>query len=213
MTRRASGSLYLPVLKASVVVAVSVATLIGLVAGLAGDSIAAPIHTLKPYQARGTAESEAFDYQMTRGLDSNKVRSCRRSAPRRIVCAATVVGETGTAIRTCKLQIAVRAVYRVYAWDEVATVVSHRCLDQAKPLLTYAAALAAIQAEGDRFAGQRTTVTYMHRRDDLTFSGTASWQRPATSPNEFFPNEKCSVELVATLGATLTVAIDGFHCF
>jgi hypothetical protein len=117
-------------------------------------------------------------------------------------------------LQTCQLSVQVRSVYRTFYWDAVAAVTHHRCRSAAKPWLAYPAALAAIQAEADRFAGQATAITYLDRRDDVTFEGRARWQRPALHPSEFFPTESCSVELVATLADRLiSVATDGFACY
>ena len=59
-----------------------------------------------------------------------------------------------------------------------------------------------------------TTITYLNRDDDVTFRGTAEWERPRVPPNEFLPTEKCSVRLVATLAANgIAVSNDGFLCY
>ena len=181
---------------------------------VSGSAHAASAHKLKMYEARSAAESAAFDFQLDHDLGSSDVGRCQRKTLKRVICAATVSGETSTSNRTCALRIAVRAVKRTYLWDQVAAIIDRSCQDEAKSLLTYPVALAAIQAEADRFAGQHTTISYMDRRDDLTFSGRAEWERPRMPPNKYLPTESCSVSLVATLaGAVTTVTTDGFSCY
>lgn len=176
---------------------------------------AAPPHKLRNFEARSAAESTAFEFQMRRDLDSSTVGRCKRKSLRRFACSASVTGETSRSLTTCRLQIKVRAVYDSYYWTERASVVGRRCSNEEKPFLTYEAALRAIQAEADRFAGQPTQVTYMSRRDDVTFSGRAEWFRPRVPPNEFLPaTENCSVNLVAAFTAGSTaVTNDGFSCY
>ncbi len=189
--------------------------LIGLfVVVLSAAAAAAPPHKLRGFEARSAAESAAFDFQMRRDLDSSTVGRCKRKSLRRFVCSASVTGEKSRSLTTCRLQIKVRAVYDSFYWTEQASVVKRRCTSEAKPFLTYEIALRAIQAEADRFAGQSTRVTYLSRRDDVTFAGTAEWSRPRVPSNEFLPTENCSVNLVATLtsGAT-AVTNDGFSCY
>ncbi len=103
--------------------------------------------------------------------------------------------------------------YRSFYWDEAAGIVSRHCEDEAKPLLTYSAARVAFQGEADRFAGQATTITYMFRQDDITFSARAERSRPRVPPSEYLPTEDCSVSLVATLTDSITVTTDAFDCF
>lgn len=184
-----------------------------LLALLAASASAAPTHTLKTFEARSEADSAAFDFELRRNLDSSSVGRCQRTAPRRVICAATVRGESDRATTTCKLRISVRAVFRAYYWDTVAAVAQQRCRSEEKPLLSYSDARAAIQADADRFAGRATTLTYISRRDDQTFAGTAQWERPRVPPNEFIPTEICSVELVARLDQTISVTTEGFRCF
>lgn len=130
-----------------------------------------------------------------------------------MLCLATVTGETTRTGTTCRLQIKVRAVYPGY-WTERASVVWRRCQSETKPYLTYPDALAAVQAEADRFAEMPTLITYMSRRDDLTFAATARWERPRVPPSEVFPTDDCSLDLVATLSSgSVSVANDGFLCF
>lgn len=191
--------------------------LVGVVLGmlvLPAAAGAMPTHSLKMFEARAAAESAAFDFQIRRSLDSSSVGRCARKSLSRILCAATVTGESETKTRTCRLRIRVRAVYRTYYWDEVAAVIQRHCQSEAKPFLSYHAAFAAIQAEADRFAGRATTITHLSRDDEVTFNGTAEWERPRMPPSEFLPTEKCSVRLVATLVASgLSVSNDGFLCY
>jgi hypothetical protein len=190
------------------------------------SATAAPADKLKSFQARSAAESAAFDFYIRRKLDNAKVGRCKRQSRRRIVCDARASGETKRLLKTCNLRIRVRAVWRGY-WDEAAAIVGRRCQKVPKPLLTYPAALAAIQAEADRFAGKPTAITYMFRRDDVTFSSTATWM--LTDPHgckgcgydsdtesfyDIATTQTCSVDLVATLAdRAVTVANDGFSCF
>lgn len=185
-----------------------------LVVALGAAATAAPPHKLRSFEARSAAESAAFNFQMRRNLDSSTVGRCKRKSLRRFVCSASATGESSRSLTTCRLQIKVRAVYASYYWTERANVIERRCSSEEKPLLTYEAALRAIQAEADRFASQPTQVTYMSRRDDVTFAGTAEWSRPRVPPNEFRPTESCSVNLVATLtGGATAVTNDGFSCY
>lgn len=185
-----------------------------LVAVLGTEASAAPPHKLQSFEARSAAESAAFEFQMRRKLDSSTVGRCKRKGLRRFVCSASVTGEGPRSLTTCRLQIKVRAVYDSYYWTERAGVTKRRCTSEATPFLPYEEALRAIQVEADRFAGQSTQVTYMSRRDDVTFAGTAEWSRPRVPPNEFSPTENCSVDLVATLTAgAVAVANDGFNCY
>ena len=103
-------------------------------------------HSLKMFEARSAADSAAFDFQMRRDLDSSSVGRCTRKSPRRILCAASASGESKTQAQTCLLQIRVRSVYRTYYWDEIAAVVQRHCRTEAKPFLSYEAALAAVEA-------------------------------------------------------------------
>jgi len=178
-----------------------------------GNAYAASTHKLKMHEARSEAESAAFDFQLDRDLDSSDVGRCQRKTLKRITCAATASGETSRSNRTCALTIVVRAVNRTYYWDQIAAITSRSCSSETKPLLSYPVALAAIQTEANRFAGQQTTIGYMFRRDDLTFSGRAEWTRPRVPPSQFLPTESCSVSLVATLADTVTVTYDGFSCY
>jgi hypothetical protein len=191
---------------------------VGLIAllavALSAAATAAPSHKLRSFEARSAAESAAFDFQMRRDLDSSTVGRCKRKSLRQFVCSASVTGEGSRLLTTCRLKIKVRAVYDSYYWTEQASVVKPRCTREATPFLTYEVALRVIQAEGDRFAGQPTRVTYMSRRDDVTFAGTAEWSRPRVPPSEFLPTENCSVDLVVTLTAGATaVTNDGFNCY
>lgn len=174
---------------------------------------AAPNHTLKMFEARSAAESVVLDFAIDHKLDSHSIGRCQRMSQRRVSCAATASGEAAATSRECDLRIVVRAVYRRFYWDEAAGIVSRDCEDIAKPLLGYPAARAALQGEADRFAGQPTTITYMFRRDDVTFSGRAEWSRPRVPPNQYLPTENCSVSLVATLAGSITLATDGFDCY
>lgn len=185
----------------------------------------APSHKLKSFQARSAAETVATDFYIRRKLDNAKVGRCKRRARPRIVCKARATGETKRLLKTCDLRIRIRAVYKGY-WDEAAAIVWRRCRKEPKPLLTYAAALASIQAEANRFAGRPTAVTYMFRRDDVTFSGTAKWaltdphgckdcgyDSDADSFYDLPTTQTCSVDLVATLaGNAISVANDGYRC-
>jgi hypothetical protein len=185
-----------------------------LVVALNAAATAAPPHKLRSFEARSAAESAAFDFQMRRELDTSTVGRCKRKSLRRFICSASVTGETSRSLATCHLQIEVRAVYDSYYWTERASVVERRCISEEKPFLTYEVALRVIQAEADRFAGQPTTVTYMFRRDEVTFSGRAEWSRSRVPPNEFLPTEDCSVNFVVTLTAgTTAVTNDGFNCY
>jgi hypothetical protein len=190
-----------------------IGTLSVLLASLAASASAGPTHKLGTAEARSAAKSAAFEFLMRNDLDSSTVGRCKRSAPRRIVCSATVSGESTTTIKTCELRIGVREVYRSFYWDQAAVILERRCRSEQKPLLSYPVALAAIQAEADRFAGQPTTITFMNRRDDVTFTGSATWERTRVPPNEVFPTETCSVDLVATLASTVSVTTDGFLCY
>jgi hypothetical protein len=174
---------------------------------------AAPKHTLKVFDARSAAAVLALDFEIDHKLDSYSVGRCQRTTLRQVSCAATVSGETTTVHRTCDLRIVVRAVYRSFYWDETAGIASRHCEDEAKPLLSYPAARAALQSEADRFAGQATTITSMFRRDDVSFSGRAEWSRPRVPPSEYFPAETCSVSLVATLATSISVTTDAFDCY
>lgn len=181
---------------------------------LAAEAMAAPPHKLRSFEARSAAESIAFEFQMRHKLDAYSVGRCKRKDLRRFLCNASVTGERARSLTTCHLQIRVRAVYDSYYWTEQASVVKRRCTSEAMPFLTYEAAFRAIQAEADRFAGQSTQVSYMSRRDDVTFAGTAEWSRPRVPPNEFSPTENCSVDLVVTLtSGTTAVSKDGFSCY
>jgi len=190
------------------------------------DAGAASSYRLKNFEARSAAESAAFDFYTRRKLDSAKVGRCKRQARRRVLCKARAVGETARLLKTCNLRIRVRAVWRGY-WDEVAAIIGRRCHKQVKAYLAYAAALAAIQSEADRFADRPTSITSMYRRDEVTFSGTAKWAQtipdgckgcgydPDTDAFYDTPTtESCSIDLVATLAdQTITVANDGFRCY
>lgn len=181
---------------------------------LAAGATASPAHTLKMFEARSAAESAAFEFQMRRDLDSSTVGRCKRRSRLRVFCVGKAMGESSTKARACALGIRVRSVYRTYYWDEVAAVVKRRCDSEAKLRLSYDAALVAIQIQADRFAGQATAISSLRREDDLTFTGTADWNRVRVPPNEFLPTESCSVRLVATLSAAgLSVSNDGFFCY
>jgi hypothetical protein len=180
---------------------------------IAASASAAPKHTLKMFDARSAAEGVALDFALDHKLDSHSVGRCQRRTSRKVSCAATVSGETAAASRTCDLRIVVRAVYRSFYWAEAAGIVSRNCEDITKPLLSYPEARAALQSEADRFAGQATTITYMFRRDDVTFSGRAEWSRPRVPPSKYLPIENCSVSLVATLTDSIAVTNDGFNCY
>ena len=185
-----------------------------LVVTLGAEAGAAPSHKLRSFEARSAAESAAFEFQMRRDLDSSDVGRCKRRNLRQFVCSATATGERSRSETTCRLQIKVRAVYDSYYWTEQASIVKRRCASEMTPFLTYEVALQAIQVEADRFAGQQSRITYLSRRDDVTFAGSAEWLRPRVPPNEFLPTENCSVNLVATLSAgAISVTNDGFTCY
>lgn len=175
---------------------------------------AASSHKLRSFEARSAADSVAFEFQMRRDLESSDVGRCKRKSLRQFVCSATATGEGSRSKTTCRLQIRVRAVYDSYYWTEQASIVRRRCASEATPFLTYEEALQSIQVEADRFAGQSTQVTYLSRRDEVTFAGRAEWSRPRVPPNEFIPTENCSVELDAQLAAgAISVTNNGFSCY
>jgi hypothetical protein len=185
-----------------------------LVVVLSAEASAAPPHKLRSFEARSAAESAAFDLQARRDLDSSTVGRCKRKSLSRFICSATVTGEGSRSETTCRLQIEVRAVYDGYYWTEQASLAKPRCTSEATPFLTYEAALQSIQVEADRFAGQPTRITYLSRRDEVTFGGRAEWSRPRVPANEYIPTENCSVEMVATLTAgAISVTNDGFACY
>lgn len=97
----------------------------------------------------------------------------------------------------------------------------------AEQRLSYAKAKRAIQAKADKFAGERTKIKTMFRTGDLSYSGSADWDRvnptgckgcgydPVTG--EFYDtptNESCSVAIKATLrrSGRVTTAIDSSLC-
>jgi len=175
---------------------------------------ASPRPSLKMFEARSAAEGEVFDFQVRRHLDSSSIGRCARKSPTRVLCAGTATGEEKTQTTTCMLRVRVREVHRTYYWDKVASIVGRHCTVEAKAFLTYDAARTAIQAEADKFAGKPTTITALNREDDVTFNGTAEWERPSDPPNEFLPTETCSVRMVATLASgDISVANNGFLCY
>lgn len=190
----------------------------------------ASAHRLGKGEARSTAESKAFDFQVARSwLDSSDTKRCRRRTQLRVDCEALVTGETEVKASSCRLRIAVEAVPRRYFWDSVAKIISSHCDFQPTPHLTYGDAKQAIQAEADRFAGQATSVTSLYRQDLQTYKGTAEWKRvnptgckgcgydPASGkPFDKPETESCSVELKATRlseGDGIRVDIESSACY
>jgi hypothetical protein len=189
----------------------------------------ASAHRLGKGEARTEAESKALDFELARSwLNYFDVNQCTRKAQLRVDCVAVVSGDTETKSSSCRLLIAVRAVDRRYYWDEVAKIAGSHCRSLQIPVLAYADARKAIQAEADRFAGQPTSVTSLSRQDAQTYSGRAEWKRinptgckgcgydPGT--NKFFDTpetESCSVELKARrLGDdSIRVDIESSACY
>jgi hypothetical protein len=177
----------------------------------AGPAAAA---TLRLPDARTEARLAAFDFGTRHHMDSSNVGRCRRRSPSLVSCVATVKGETAAMTKVCELRITVRAIDHRYYTSEAAAITHHRCSSTPKERLTYSAALAAIQAKADEFAGTATTIDAMYRDDELTYSARARWERPRSHPNEFLPTESCSVELKATLAAgQISTEAEGFSCF
>lgn len=97
----------------------------------------------------------------------------------------------------------------------------------AEQRLSYAKAKRAIQAKADKFAGERTKIKTMFRVGDLSYSGSADWDRvdpdgckgcgydPVTGQFYDTPtNESCSVVVKATLrrSGRVTTVVDSSLC-
>jgi hypothetical protein len=97
----------------------------------------------------------------------------------------------------------------------------------AEQRLDYAKAKRAIQAKANKFAGERTKIKTMFRTGDLSYSGSADWDRvnpngckgcgydPVTGQSYDTPtNESCSVVIKATLrrSGKVATAIDSSFC-
>jgi hypothetical protein len=97
----------------------------------------------------------------------------------------------------------------------------------AEQRLSYTKAKRAIQAKADKFAGERTKIKAMFRTGDVSYSGSAEWDRinptgckgcgydPVTG--EFYDtptNESCSVVIKATLrrSGRVVTAVDSSFC-
>lgn len=192
--------------------------------GVAG----ADAHWLGKGGARAAAEVRARDFALSRSwLNDSEVNRCARRSALRVDCVAVVAGDTETKSSRCRLLIVVRAVSRHDRWGRLARIGDSRCTSLRLPVLGYADATQAIQAEADRFAGQPTTISSLKRRDARTFRGFAEWDRlnptgcqacgydPTTGqPVDKPTTESCSVELVATrLGDdSIAVEIKGSTC-
>jgi hypothetical protein len=117
-------------------------------------------------------------------------------------------------------------------WIKVLLLVALCLLAFASPVraeqrLSYAKAKRTIQAKADRFAGERTKIKTMFRIADLSYSGSAEWDRvdpdgckgcgydPVTGQFYDTPtNESCSVVIKATLRRSGRVAtvVDSSLC-
>lgn len=190
---------------------------------------AASAYQLGKGAARSAAESKAYDYVRVRSfLDSSDTRKCNRKAARRVVCIALAGGATKTKETSCRLLISVRAVHRLYYWDAVAKIQRARCRTQRIPRLTYGDARAAFQEEADRVAGQPTTLDWVFRTDEVTYSGSAEWERtdptgchgcgynPTTEEAFDTPTtESCHLGMKATLTKAegIKVEIESSSCY
>jgi hypothetical protein len=171
-------------------------------------------HGLKMFEARTEAQAEASSFTLRRNLTESHVARCTRDSARRVDCAAVATGESAAATIVCTLRVRVRAVYRGFYWTNAAAITRHRCARTAKERLTYAEAIKAMQSAADSFAGRPTTINFVARRDEVTYSGSAKWERPSDPPNQFIPTESCSVDLVANLAdGKVSVVTEGFLCF
>lgn len=98
----------------------------------------------------------------------------------------------------------------------------------AEQRLSYAKAKRAIQTKADKFAGERTKIKTMFRTGDLSYSGSADWDRvnptgckgcgydPVTGQFYDTPtNESCSVVIKANLrrSGKLATVVDSSFCF
>lgn len=170
---------------------------------------------LPMHDARSEAQSQASTFTLRHHLAESNVGRCHRRSAVKVVCAATAKGETKAASITCGLSISVRLIRHRFYDETAAVIVKHRCTKTPKEQLKYQDALAAIQSAADGFAGQATSITYMFRRDEVTYKGTASWERPGASIGYgIVLTEYCSVDLVATLAdGKVSVVTEGFSCY
>jgi hypothetical protein len=168
--------------------------------------------------AMGTARQEAnlaaFEFATRHDLDESNVGRCRRSSAAVVSCAGTAKGETFAATKSCELRIVVRGVEHHYFTDVVDAITHHHCTTTPKERLTASAAAPAIQAKADAFAGTKTEISSLYRVDEVTYSATARWQRPAVRASEFIQTESCSVSLIANLAdGHVSVETEGFACY
>lgn len=171
-------------------------------------------HGLKMFEARTEAQAEGSSFTLRRNLTESHVARCTRDSARSVDCAAVATGENASATIVCALHVRVRAVYRGSYWTIAAAITRHRCASTAKERLTYAEAIRAMQPAADAFAGRPTTINFVARRDEVTYSGSARWERPSDPPNQFIPTETCSVDLVASLAdGRVSVVTEGFLCY
>ncbi|OJU80580.1 MAG: hypothetical protein BGO11_19125 [Solirubrobacterales bacterium 70-9] len=169
---------------------------------------------LTPETARREAKLAAIEFSIRHQLDESNVGRCRRTSAKAINCAAIAKGETSAAIKTCEINVMVRAVEHQFYTDVSAAITRHSCTTVAKERLTSSAAAKAIQAKADSFAGAKTELSSLTRLDDLTYLASARWIRPSAHPSEFSTTESCSVSLTARLAAgQVSVETEGFACF
>jgi hypothetical protein len=132
-------------------------------------------------------------------VSSGSVGACRQLAERRIDCAATTRGHTGTDRTTCHLRIAVRAVNR----KPQASLASVHCRTFITLRLTAAKAQAAIRARASELAGKRVAIIVLEREDPRQFTGITEWiQR-----NSLNEREECFASFDAVLQPSRDVAV------
>lgn len=171
--------------------------------------------TLLMSEARTEAQNQATTFTLRHDLTESHVARCKRRSADNVGCTAIAKGETSSATVVCRLAVTVRLVRHRFYNSTAAAITKHRCAKTPKEQLTYQDALAAIQSAADKFAGTPTSITYMFRRDDLTYKGTAEWERPGASIGfGVVLTEHCSVDLVASLAeGKVSVATEGFSCY
>ena len=146
-------------------------------------------------------------------LSYPKAYKCKRKSRRKIKCQGVSTGETQRKTIRCNMAAVVvnkRVRYNFGAvWEAKAKLVKKKCKSTAKPYLEESRAREAAQAEADRVAGQPTTLEFLLRSDDVTFSGYATWEKPG----EDSFTDYCFVDITVKLSNNrVTAKTEGLAC-
>ena len=155
-----------------------------------------PLQRLGMPGARGAAEKAVRRaVNRSRRLDTEALRSCDRDR-HEVDCLFIVRGETANAEFDCRFNVVVRGRHG----HPVGRIVTRACQVALRPLLTHAAALAAITSVAERRVHEETLIE-LERTSRSSFLGYVAWPPSADRP------PVCILELSAELVSTGAVLV------